>query len=68
MVTIAADTVIPDTNFGTAPDGSTIVLKVITGGDYNETDLVDCYRSDDPTKHSYCAYLAQYIATGTFPA
>lgn len=33
-------------------------------GDYNETDLLECYRSTDPTATPICMYQAQYIIFG----
>lgn len=38
---------------------------VLVGGNYNDTDLVDVYRVDQPEQ--IVAYLALFIATGVNP-
>lgn len=38
---------------------------VMRGGEYNDTDLVECYRVSDPSQ--IVAYHAIYINTGEFP-
>jgi hypothetical protein len=41
-----------------------VVYKVIQGGDFEEADLVEVYRSGDDDKKSVGAFQAHYIAFG----
>lgn len=37
---------------------------VLTGGEFEPSDLVECYRNSDPSQ--VVAYQAQYIVSGEF--
>jgi hypothetical protein len=41
-------------------------FRVVTGGDYDETDQVEVYRVDHPEQR--VAFYAIYVATGQMPS
>lgn len=53
MATILADRQVESTDY-----------LVKTAGDYQPTDLVECYKASDPTKTEIVQYQANYIVNG----
>lgn len=57
VLTIAADSLVPNTGM--------FLYRVCTGGDYDPSALLLCYRDGDSNKVGVVNYQANLIATGT---
>jgi hypothetical protein len=47
---------------GQAFEYTPLLVVISPTGDYEDGDLIECAREDDPEKKSYCAFRAAHIA------